>query len=129
MSEFDAMVTLQEDIDSGETWRSLPVFHIDDITEDSSCGQSLITCIRDALATANTKDAGVLLYNLPHTLDARVEVGASGSVYVPSSLPQRFSVTFCACTSSLATLGANSSAWRSRQLKFPSLSMTHRFTS
>jgi hypothetical protein len=82
VSEFDAMVTLQEDIDSGEISRALPLFHIDDSTEDLSCGQSLNTCIRDALATANTKDAGVLLYTLPHTLDARVEVGASGSVYV-----------------------------------------------
>jgi GDP-D-glucose phosphorylase len=84
------MVKLEEDFASGETCRSLPVFHIDDCSaEDLTCCKALNKCIHDALATANTKDAGVLLYTLPHALDARVCVASSGNVYIVASNPWR----------------------------------------
>jgi GDP-D-glucose phosphorylase len=84
------MVKVSEAIASGALLHSLPVLHIDESSiQDAACTQALNKFIRDALAKSNTKDAGVLLYTLPHTLDTRVLVGSSGDPFIVSSNPWR----------------------------------------
>lgn len=84
------MVKVIEAIESGALLHSLPVLHIDDSSiQDAACTQALNKFIRDALEKSNTKDAGVLLYTLPHTLDTRVLVASSGEAVIVSSNPWR----------------------------------------
>jgi hypothetical protein len=84
----DAMVKIADAIDSGAIHRSIPVFELDDSrAEHSTDRQALNTHISDVLRAVNTPGAGLLLYTLPDTLDLRVVVGGSGSVYIVACNP------------------------------------------
>ena len=77
------MVKIADAIDSGAIHRSIPVFDLDDSSaEHSTDRQALNTHISDVLRAVNNPGAGLLLYTLPDTLDSRVVVGGSGSVYI-----------------------------------------------
>lgn len=84
------MVRISEAIDSDEIRHSIPLFHINNSsTDDTGCIQALNKHINHTLEVSNTKEAGLLLYNLPDTLDSRVLVSESGNVYIVICNPWR----------------------------------------
>ena len=83
------MVRVRDAIDSGEI-HSIPLFHIDlSCPSHSACSHALNERINDALAAANTQEAGLLLYNLPAELDTRVLTSERGNVYIVVCNPWR----------------------------------------